>query len=219
MGKLPRTVVPETAENIVPETGSEVTTPADKKRITEAKRRAERIRQGINKAIDLYVEAVTAQDWRYMTDTDGHPYESVKAWSQGEFGPDRFSTEKRKELVGLFSQAGYTVREIADATGASKSQVSRDQASVPNGTQENLSPRQRASREREAEFKTPVLQGEIHQHAYKAKRVRIPVGAECVCGDIMSASEQELDDLADVIMPCLDDDLTAYLVKRLTSEA
>lgn len=136
-----------------------VTTPA---RVAAADR-AEQIRLGLQSTAVLYAKAVDEEDWRVLG------YSSVTDWAAKEFGPDRFSTERRREIVALLTDAGFTVRQIAKATGAGKSTVARDQreaGSVPDGTPDydggvmlvsdnqqvsnNQSPRQQASRNREA---------------------------------------------------------------------
>lgn len=136
-----------------------VTTPA---RVAAADR-AEQIRLGLQSTAVLYAKAVDEEDWRVLG------YRSVADWAAKEFGPDRFSAERRKEIVALLTDAGLTVRQIAKAAGAGKSTVARDQreaGSVPSGTpgydggimlvsdnqqvSTNQSPRQQAARDREA---------------------------------------------------------------------
>jgi transposase-like protein len=134
---------------------------------TAAADRAEQIRLGLQSTAVLYAKAVEEEDWRVLG------YRSVTDWATKEFGPDRFSAERRKEIVALLTDAGLTVRQIARATGAGKSTVARDQREagpVPDGTPgddgnavpvsdnqqvtENQSPRQQAAREREAAKRT-----------------------------------------------------------------
>lgn len=136
-----------------------VTTPA---RVAAADR-AEQIRLGLQSTAVLYARAVSEEDWRVLG------YSSVADWAAKEFGPDRFSAERRKEITALLTDAGFTVRQIAKATGAGKSTVARDQREaglVPNGTpghdggvmlvsdnqqvSTNQSARQQAARDREA---------------------------------------------------------------------
>ncbi len=137
---------------------------------TDAAQRAEQIRLGLQQTAVLYARAVAEKDWKALG------YLSVKAWAAGEFGPDRFSTQRRKEIVALLTAAGYTQRQIAAATGASPGTVSKDQqeARAQHRAQESselttdnltdddvtdndphpgpppLSPRQQAARTREA---------------------------------------------------------------------
>jgi transposase-like protein len=111
--------------------------------------RAEQIRLGVQQSAVLYAQAVAEEDWAVMG------YASVRAWSAGEFGMDRFSAERRHEIVALLTQAGWTQRRIAVMTGASQATVKRDQRAAresgdsPDGTVTSISPRQRAARERE----------------------------------------------------------------------
>lgn len=96
----------------------------------EATQRAEQIRLGLQQTGVLYAQAVAEHDWQTLG------YTSITQWARCEFGPDRFSTERRQEIVSLLTDAGLTVRQIAQATGAGRSTVNRDQAArgVPNGT-------------------------------------------------------------------------------------
>ena len=113
--------------------------------------RAEQIRLGLQSTAVLYARAVEEEDWKALGCT------SVKDWAAKEFGPDRFSPERRKEIVVLLTATSkMTVREIAAATGTSPATVTRDQreARVSNETDSNTnsmeSDRRRLAREREA---------------------------------------------------------------------
>jgi transposase-like protein len=134
-----------------------VTTPA---RIAAADR-AEQIRLGLQSTAVLYAKAVDEEDWRVLG------YRSVADWAAKEFGPDRFSAERRKEIVALLTGAGLTQRKIAAATGSSAATVSRDQREQAGASREtreedmmlvsdnqqvteNQSPRQQAAWDREA---------------------------------------------------------------------
>jgi len=116
-----------------------------------AHERAEQIRLGLQNTAFLYAQAVTEEDWKALG------YSSIKGWNMGEFGPDRFSTERRKEIHALLTARGLTTRAIAAATGTTAMTVSRDQreAGVTNVTQ--TSPRQEAARQREADKENPVV--------------------------------------------------------------
>jgi hypothetical protein len=92
------------------------------KRQREANERAEKIRGGLQQTGVLFAKAVTEQDWRTLH------YESIGDWAVSEFGHDRFSVDRRKEVVDLLTKAGLTTRAIAAATGANQSTIVRDQA-------------------------------------------------------------------------------------------
>ncbi len=92
------------------------------RRQVEAANRAEQIRGGLQQTAVLFAKAIVERDWRVLQ------YESVGDWAVSEFGPDRFSTERRREIVSLLTKAGLTQRAIAAATGADHSTVARDQA-------------------------------------------------------------------------------------------
>ncbi len=96
----------------------------------KATERAEQIRLGLQQTALLYTQALTEGDWHTLG------YRSIDDWRRGEFGPDRFSRERRQEIVSLLTQQNWTQREIAKATGASQAQVMRDQhqAGEPNGS-------------------------------------------------------------------------------------
>ena len=113
----------------------------------EAHERAEQIRLGFQSTAVLYAKAVDAKDWTALG------YRSVSAWAKGEFGPDRFSAERRKEIVAMLTAAGHTQRQIAAATNSSKGSVGRDQQELaarnaPSGAPGNA--RQQSARDREA---------------------------------------------------------------------
>jgi hypothetical protein len=117
----------------------------------EAAQRAEQIRLDLQGAGVLYAKAIVEEDWKTLN------YKSVKAWAEDQFGPDRFTPDRRKEIAEihvLLGKAGLTTRAISDVTGAGKSTVARDQwkAGVPSGTE--ASPRQEAARDREAAKRT-----------------------------------------------------------------
>jgi transposase-like protein len=92
------------------------------KRQQDANDRAEQIRLGLQQTGVLFARAIAEHDWRVLQ------YESVGDWAVSEFGPDRFSADRRKEIVNLLTKAGLTQRAIAAATGASQQTVNRDQA-------------------------------------------------------------------------------------------
>lgn len=135
----------------------------------EAAGRAEQIRLGLQSTAVLYAQAVAERDWHTLG------YRSLTAWTVAEFGPDRFSPERRKEIVALLTAAGHTQRAIAAVAGTSQSTVKRDQqaagesAGSPGGPGELtgeagqpaplLTPRQRAARDRET-AKREVAQAE-----------------------------------------------------------
>lgn len=112
-----------------------------------ATKRAAQIRSDLQQTAVLYVKAVTEQDWRVL----GYP--NVRTWMASEFGPDRFSAERRKEIVAMLTTAGRTQREIAAATGTSKSTVNNDQQEA-GVSSETLAPRQQAARDRETRRRT-----------------------------------------------------------------
>lgn len=87
-----------------------------------AHKRAEQIRGNLQEAAVAYSVAITEEDWKVLG------YKNIKVWNVAEFGPDRFSTERRKEIHALLTAKGLTQRQIAKATGTSQSQVKRDQA-------------------------------------------------------------------------------------------
>lgn len=89
----------------------------------EAADRAEQIRLGLQQTGVLYAKAIEDRDWQTLG------YMSVTQWARCEFGPDRFSAERRKEIVGLLTDAGLAQREIAQAVGVSQPTVMRDQQS------------------------------------------------------------------------------------------
>jgi hypothetical protein len=119
-----------------------------------ANARAEAVRLNVQQAAVLYTKAVELKDWRTLK------YTSVRAWASGEFGPDRFSAERRKEITSLLTKAGLTVRAIAAATGASTNTVIKDQQKLvsQSETQDSVSPtpRQAAAKAREAKKKEEV---------------------------------------------------------------
>lgn len=98
-----------------------VTTVMTSARQHAAHARAEQIRLNVQRAAVLYVQAIVEKDWQALG------YGGVPDWAAGEFGPDRFSAERRREIVALLTQAGYTTRQIAAATGAGHSTVNKDQ--------------------------------------------------------------------------------------------
>jgi hypothetical protein len=115
-----------------------------------AAERAEHIRLGLQQTAVLYAQAVEEQDWKVLG------YRSVDGWAQAEFGPDRFSAPRRREIHQLLHTTGMTYRKIAQATGSSPPTVMRDIRNTGNGvtdvtepapTQPN--PRQQAARDRE----------------------------------------------------------------------
>lgn len=117
----------------------------------QAAQRAEQIRLGLQATAVLYAKAVIERDWQVLG------YRSLTAWAAGEFGPDRFSPQRRKEIVALLSAAGYTQRAIAAAARTSPATVMRDQQQAAGASLETpeadnlpLAPRQRAARDREA---------------------------------------------------------------------
>jgi transposase-like protein len=99
-------------------------TPVAGERQRAAQDRAAQIRLNVQRAAVLYVQAVLEQDWQALG------YGSVPAWAAGEFGPDRFSAARRREIVALLTGAGYTIRQIAAATGAARSTVNNDQGAL-----------------------------------------------------------------------------------------
>jgi len=110
--------------------------------------RAEQIRLGLQSTAYLYATAVTEEDWKTLG------YASIRAWNAAEFGPDRFSIERRREIHALLTARGLTQRQIAAATGSGAGTVARDQQtngmshSAPDGAP--ATPRQQAARDREA---------------------------------------------------------------------
>jgi hypothetical protein len=95
--------------------------------------RAEQIRLGLQGTAVLYARAVAEEDWRVLG------YKSVQAWAAAEFGFDRFSAERRREVVAMLTDAGYTQRTIAAAVNAGQATVRRDQqalAGEPPGSRE-----------------------------------------------------------------------------------
>jgi hypothetical protein len=89
-----------------------------------AAERAEQIRLGFQSTAVLYARAVEEKDWHVLG------YRSVAAWASAEFGPDRFSAERRKEIVALLTAAGHTQRKIAAAARTSKGTVNNDQQEI-----------------------------------------------------------------------------------------
>lgn len=63
-------------------------------------------------------------------------YRSWDEYCHNEFGSSRLALprEERSEVVQSLRSQGLSLRAIAAATGASKSQVERDLSTVPNGT-------------------------------------------------------------------------------------
>lgn len=92
-----------------------------------AAERAEQIRLGLQQTAVLYAKAAAEEDWRVL----GYP--GITAWAAGEFGPDRFSAERRKEIVAMLTRGGYTVRQVEAATGAGHGTVIRDQQEITRG--------------------------------------------------------------------------------------
>jgi transposase-like protein len=95
--------------------------------------RAEQIRLGLQGTAVLYARAVAENDWQALG------YKGVQAWAVAEFGFDRFSAERRREIVALLTDAGYTQRKIAAAVNAGHATVRRDQQALaggPDGSQE-----------------------------------------------------------------------------------
>ena len=119
----------------------------------QAHNRAEQIRLGVQSTAVLYARALAEEDWRVLG------YQSVAGWSEAEFGMDRFSRERRQEIVVMLTQAGWTQRQIAAAVKAGQDTVKRDliaagelgQFTRSSITQGN--PRQQAARDREAAFR------------------------------------------------------------------
>jgi transposase-like protein len=124
----------------------------------QAAERAEQIRLGLGQASVLYAQAVAAEDWRILS------YASEADWAAGEFGPDRFSVQRRQEIVAMLTSSGYTQRRIAAVTGVDSGTVSRDQAVIraaqDSATLVPVSARQRAALAREARRRdaTPLEQ-------------------------------------------------------------
>lgn len=120
-----------------------------------AQARAEAIRLNVQQAALVYARAVELEDWRTLNCRD------LSTWARNEFGADRFSPERRKEIHALLADKGLTQRQIAAATGVNQSTVARDQAAGdanasqgttrPNTTK---TPRQRAARQREERRRT-----------------------------------------------------------------
>lgn len=61
-------------------------------------------------------------------------YDSWAEWADGELPGMSLPKAERQEVVAELHAEGMSVRAIASAIGASKSQVDRDVAGVPNGT-------------------------------------------------------------------------------------
>jgi len=96
----------------------------------EARRLARQITEALAVAWDLVARAYAGRVWEPL----GYP--SWDAYCRAEFAAARLRlpAEERQEVVGSLREAGMSARAIASATGASKSQISRDSAGVPNGT-------------------------------------------------------------------------------------
>lgn len=97
----------------------------------DARKITEEIKTALEMAWDLVVEACTRRAWAAL----GYP--SWDAYCSREFHTERLRLPRseRAEVVAAFAAAGMSVREIAAATGASKSAVGRDlSGAVPNGT-------------------------------------------------------------------------------------
>lgn len=96
----------------------------------EAHQLTRRITDALAVAWDLVAEAYASRIWQPL----GYP--SWDAYCRAEFATARLRlpAEEREETVRSLRAAGLSVRAIASATGASKSQIGRDTAGVPNGT-------------------------------------------------------------------------------------
>jgi hypothetical protein len=133
--------------------------------------RAEQIRLGLQSAGVLYAAAVKEEDWKVLG------CNSVQDWNRKEFGPDRFSPDNRKRLVGMYSAWGWTTRQIEAATGASHGTVVKDRAEArgqdrpqehPESNIIELSARQQAAYEREAQR---ARQREVERLAAEAREL------------------------------------------------
>ena len=113
-----------------------------------AEARAGRIRSHLADAAAEYATALLEKDWRTLG------FESVTAWSAEMLGDQQFTPEARQNIAIMLSDHGWTVRQIAPVTGASRSAIGRDLVSRSGTQQEDgqasSSPRQRAARQREA---------------------------------------------------------------------
>ena len=139
-------------------------------------------------------------------------YESWSAYCESELGTalSKVHAEIRHAWIPVLSDAGMKTGEIAAVCGTDRKTIQRDKQEL---TATNVAPPGPTT---DPEYSTPILQGEIHTHTYKARFVRIPVGGECACSEETLATEQELDKLAETIKPYLDKELTAYLMGQLT---
>jgi hypothetical protein len=157
-----------------------------KKTPAAATARAEAIRLNVQQAGVLYTKALELDDWKTLK------YTSLRAWAQGEFGPDRFSAERRKEIVAMLSKAGLTVRAIAAATGTHHRTVERDQeeargANAPRDSPApEQTPRQTAAKTREATKREAIK--------VQATKPRVSRGPTAKSGT--RVSQDELNELA-----------------------
>ncbi len=167
-------------------------------RVSAAQQRAERIRSHLAGAAEEYAQAVLEDDW------DALGYADVAQWAADQFGQAKFTPEARRQVAELLSARGKTVRQIAAATGVSKSVAGEDVARVRKP--DTGSSRQQAARQREErkqqEASAPVSGAVIvpaeplarepdsvpepHVHAYKMR---------CECGQEDKAFSADFDAL------------------------
>ena len=100
----------------------------------EARTLTEEIKTAVAMTWDLIVDAYKRKAWSALG------YSSWADYCEGEFNASRLRLprDERSEVVAALSGVGMSVREIAAATGESKSTVSRELAGVPNGTPERV---------------------------------------------------------------------------------
>lgn len=111
--------------------------------------RLTKLQKGLGDLAEVYAEAVLSKDWEALGLT-------VAQWQAQVFEGTQLSLETRRKVSGMLSEAGRTVREIAAATGTSKSTVSADLSRTGTDPFEQVKPSRGVTREPKASPKTPA---------------------------------------------------------------
>jgi hypothetical protein len=120
--------------------------------VSAAQQRAGRIRSHVAGAAQEYAQAVLDRDWDVLG------YAGVAGWAADQFGAHRFARETRQQVAEILSASGQTVRQIAAATGVSKSVAGDDVSRVRKPDTSSHNRRSQAASQREERRR----QGDAH---------------------------------------------------------